>query len=136
MHGIVKKFVTSILAVLYLVVSSGTVLHTHYCMDELVKVELMQSQADHCGNCGMEKKVSEKSGCCKDQNKLIKLDKDQKSNDASVQLSKLLAQAISVSYFDNYFISFSSLTEENPASNSPPLYSGTAIYKRNCVFRI
>ncbi len=131
-----KKFITSILAVLYLVISSGAVLHTHYCMGELVKVDLLQSQAKQCDNCGMEKTVSEKSGCCKDQHKLIKLDKDQKANDASVQLSKLLAQVIPVSYSDNYLIPFFSLTEENPTSNSPPLHSGTAIYKRNCVFRI
>lgn len=132
-----RKFIATILALLYLVVSTGASLYTHYCMDKLVEIGLMtNTYGGKCSNCGMEKALSKKSGCCKDQHTLVKLDKDQKANDVSFEFLKVFAHATPVSYFEIPAINFSSITEENPTGNAPPQNGGIAIYKRNCVFRI
>jgi ribosomal protein S27AE len=66
-----KKFVTAILALLYLAISSGVALELHYCMGKLAGVELFAGHNDRCGRCGMTEK---KSGCCHDEVKLYKLE--------------------------------------------------------------
>ena len=131
-----RKLIASIIAILYLTASSGASVYAHYCMDKLVGVNLVQSTTTSCENCGMEKSVGKKSDCCKDQHKLIKLDNDQKANEAAFQLPVLLGQAITITYADNYIVHYpSSVTEEHPNSNSPPL-SGRSITTRHCVFLI
>jgi len=105
-------------------------------MDKLAEIGLLSNKAAKCSNCGMEKPDSKESGCCKDERKLVKIDKVQKAADASIQTLKLAFQALSTSYFETATLHLSLVTEENPTSNAPPRDCGTAIYKRNCVFRI
>lgn len=131
-----RKFIVSILAIFYLAVSTGVPLYAHYCQDQLIEAGLSHNNDKTCGNCGMEKASSKKSGCCKDEHKLVKLNKDQKTSDASFQFLKLVSQAVPVSYFETSSVQFFSITEANPTSNAPPQNNGLAIYKRNCVFRI
>ena len=50
-----KKFITAILAVLYLGTSSGATIHMHYCMGKLADWGLGHQNSKTCGNCGMEK---------------------------------------------------------------------------------
>jgi hypothetical protein len=62
----VKKTLASILAIIYLGVSSGVAMTIHYCMGKVSSIDLFH-HSDKCGKCGM--KTS--SGCCKDEFKLI-----------------------------------------------------------------
>ncbi len=71
-----RKFVFSIVVVLYLLLSSGVVVHLHYCMDRLAEIGLFA--ADHedvCNDCGMQ--MNEDNDCCHDRTDVIKLKQDQ-----------------------------------------------------------
>jgi len=131
-----KKFIVSILAVLYLGLSTGATVHMHYCMGKLVGSSLWHNEkSDLCSKCGMKKSIS-KNKCCKDEHKVVKVIQDQKIADDvyhSVQIE-------STEFVLNHFIIpetfVSSIIEENPYSNAPPLNYEVPIYIRNCVFRI
>ncbi|HTH31027.1 MAG TPA: hypothetical protein VL946_06730 [Lacibacter sp.] len=131
-----KKLVVAILSFLYISTSSGATLQMHYCMDKLVDWSIGHTDDKNtCNNCGMEKDGQGKNGCCKDEQKQLKIEKDQKIAQ-SFQVMQLVATALPVP-----FISFaqqlpSSATEENPCSNAPPLTDNTSLYIRNCVFLI
>ena len=131
-----KKLIVAILSILYIGTASGATVQFHYCMGKLVNWSIgHHDDSNTCDNCGMEKNGEGKNNCCKDEQKQIKLEKDQKIAE-SFQTMQLVATAIPVS-----FISFTqklppSVTEENPCSNAPPLTDNTSLYIRNCVFRI
>ena len=65
-----KKFLVSLLAVLYLGMSSGIAMELHYCMGRLAGIEWFSSDNDRCGRCGIKEK---KGGCCSDEYKFVKL---------------------------------------------------------------
>ena len=53
-----KKFLTSILAFLYLSTSMGATIHLHYCMGKLASWGLIDHERKNCAQCGMIKKTS------------------------------------------------------------------------------
>lgn len=125
-----KKILVSILAVFYLASSVGATVHLHYCMDKFIDWSLLKGDGDKCDKCGMEKD----GGCCKDEQKLVKNNTDQKTSESTIQLIPVATSGsfINLSEFD-----YSSLAEKHPISHAPPIsFSGSEIYLRNCVFRI
>lgn len=64
-----KKLITILIAVIYLVISSGVIVNMHYCMGKLADVTYKAGNSSHCGICGMQD-----SDCCHDDVKLVKLD--------------------------------------------------------------
>src|SRR6187431_609083 len=77
-----KKILVSILAVFYLASSVGATVHLHYCMDKIIGWSLLNSSGDKCNKCGMEKD----GGCCKDENKFVRNNVDQKVAESAIQL--------------------------------------------------
>ena len=72
-----KRIFTILLAVVYLVVSSGLIMELHHCMGKLAGSSVSffgEQHNDKCDNCGMEDK---QSGCCKDEVKTFKSSPDQ-----------------------------------------------------------
>ncbi len=130
-----KKLIIAILAILYIGTASGATVQMHYCMGKLVNWSIGHDDAKTCDNCGMEKDGSGKNGCCKDEQKQIKLEKDQKVAEA-FQLMQLTATAVPVSSIVYTLPHVASATEEHPRSNAPPLTDATSLYIRNCTFRI
>ncbi len=130
-----KKFIVAILAFLYISTSSGATVHMHYCMGKLVNWSLGHSESDKCDKCGMEKNATKSNGCCKDEHKQMKVEKDQKGVE-SFQMLQLLPCALPVSFIEVPAHDFSSVTEGNPFSHAPPRSSTVAVYIRNCFFRI
>lgn len=132
-----KKFYATILAILYLSTSMGATVYLHYCMGKLVGWNVWHSSNSKCGNCGMEKSHDSMSdGCCKDEYKQIKNDKDQKLPAYSAQLSKTIIE-IAAHNFPNYSISLPLiLCQEFPKANAPPRSCGTSLNVLICVFRI
>jgi len=129
-----KKFIVSILAVLYLSSSIGATVHLHYCMDKLIGWSLEHQKGNRCSKCGMIKKQKGKA-CCKDEYKQLKLQNDQKAA-ASYQAMQLSSVAVLTSFFTTPSIHLSSLAEENPLSHAPPESESIPLYIRNQVFRI
>ena len=90
-----KKIAIAILAFVYISTSTGMVLHTHYCMGEPVAWGLGQNKSKTCSKCGMPRSDEKNSGCCKDEYKYVKNDKDQVSGDfATLTETKLLFTSI------------------------------------------
>ena len=126
-----KKIIVSILAFLYLGVSSGIAMEIHYCMGKKAGVELYGTSNEKCGKCGMKGKP----GCCNNEHKFYKLSDSHKS------VSNNLNFEMPVDVVTNNFILFDLLLTESPAkekinNHSPPLYNWPSACILNCVFRL
>jgi len=128
----VKKIIVSILAVFYLASSVGATVHLHYCMDKFIDWSLLNSVVDKCGKCGMEKD----GGCCKDENKFVKNNIDQKLAEYSIQLLQMPAVAAPAAFIYPSEYHFTSIVQENHLSHAPPRNNGVGIYILNNVFRL
>jgi hypothetical protein len=60
-----KRFLTYIIAFIYLTFSVGATVHLHYCMGEFVKMSWSDTNSGSCAKCGMETHAAD-NGCCKD----------------------------------------------------------------------
>ena len=123
-----KKFITAILAVLYLGTSSGATIHMHYCMGKLADWGLTKSKSDSCPKCGMEKSHKSDNGCCKDEHKFLKDDSAQKLAENNLQMLQLFSVAIPATFTELPALNIPSVTETNPVSHAPPRTHGVAIY--------
>ena len=130
-----KKLLITVLAVFYLSVSSGATVHFHYCMGELIEWGLSDNNSEKendCSNCGMKKGLSE--DCCKDQKQEYKLKESQKAPLSTLQPVVFAITPIAFSELPKilsgttlYLIS---------EYNAPPVTLKTAVFVRNCNFRI
>ena len=79
-----KKVLATILAIFYLSTSMGATIHFHYCMGRLVTWGLHDQDGKACAFCGMPEKIVDgqcaigSNGCCHDEHKQIRNDRDQK----------------------------------------------------------
>jgi hypothetical protein len=129
-----KRFLVSILLMVYFTVSTGFAISLHYCMDRLASAELGASSKDTCGNCGMH--VEDNGGCCRDEVQVVKLSTDHFASQYKLSFQQLQVPAVlPASFFEIIAPSFTSHTKEITA-HSPPLPAQEDIYLRNCVFRI
>ena len=139
-----KKLLVTILAVVYLTSTIGATVHFHYCMDKLVAWGLKQEKSDKgtCQYCGMHKSTASKhyvkaiKGCCKDDQKHVKLVDDQKPSVTAFKFAKIPGEFISSVFSDHSFEYVSSIHEEYPVNHAPPRQSGIPIFILNCVYRI
>ena len=140
-----KKLLIAILAVVYLASSIGATIHLHYCMDKLVAWSLGNEKTSNiaCPFCGMAKTTSDKhcgkqvKGCCKDEQKQIKVDKDQKApNDIGFSYAKPFLQIANHTSFEIPSLAIISPTLEYPTSHAPPRAGNVPLFIRNSVFRI
>jgi hypothetical protein len=60
-----KRFLTYIIAFIYLTFSVGATVHLHYCMGEFVKISLSDTNSGSCAKCGMDTHAAD-NDCCKD----------------------------------------------------------------------
>lgn len=129
-----KKFILSILAVVYITTSSGAVVHLHYCMDKLISWGLWDSKAgDKCDKCGMSKS---KKSCCKDKSKFVKITKDQKAIKGSINLSRPVLNLATQSSHYSSFADVVTITSKYPVTHDPPQTETVSLFILNSVFRI
>jgi hypothetical protein len=60
-----KRFITSILIIIYATFSAGATMHLHYCMGEFVNASLFDTNSGSCSKCGMDNHSAD-NDCCKD----------------------------------------------------------------------
>ena len=127
-----KKFFVAILAFVYLGVSTGVAFNVHYCMGKVASVDLMHS-SEKCSKCGM--KNNAKTGCCKDEFKIVKLSDSHKliAGDINI-LSPVAIIDNSKSIFDSELKSAIITSDFN--NHSPPLSQGISLCILNSIFRI
>lgn len=137
-----QKFLTTILALVYLVTSMGATVHLHYCMGKLFSWSLVDKDSQNCDECGMPKNgkdarcVSFKDGCCKDTQTHIQLDKDQKATENNYVFSALTVAALPMAVTtlpDHYVVAY---IAGYPTTNAPPEPNKVPLFLRNCTFRI
>lgn len=132
-----KKLLFTFLAVLYLGTSSGFAMHFHYCMDELIGTSLSKADLKECDNCGMEVTPQEDNGCCKEEYKQLKVDKNQNVEDFALQIMQVLGTSLPPTAFEiPSFLQLATSASDYPLINSPPEATTVPVYLRNCVFRI
>ncbi|HET9057581.1 MAG TPA: hypothetical protein VFN30_12115 [Chitinophagaceae bacterium] len=133
-----KKIIVSIVAFLYFLSSVGAVVQVHYCMDKLVGWELWKNKksSDECSTCGMNK-TTEGNGCCKDEERPIKIEKDQKTSEFVYKYSFLKFPKIVPSFFTKITVTYlSTLNQKNPEFSNSLAREGTERYLLNRSFRI
>ena len=130
-----KKIVTVIAAVLYIITSTGAMVHLHYCMGKQANWRLGYSQSKICEGCGMEEGDNVDGGC-KDQHKYLKNDNDQKAAENSYQFFRVKAISILPGFIIPALLPIASVTEENSFEDAPPRRGGLAVYIFNRVLLI
>jgi hypothetical protein len=131
----VKKAIVLILAILYITSSSGATISLHYCMGKLVGWNLGTTEQHSCNNCGME--MNSENGCCKDEHKQVKIDKDQKTAVTfieTLQLNAVSTPVAKISYHTHVLVAH--LNDGTTRSNAPPLYGNVSPNILHCVCRI
>jgi|SRR5882757_5941891 len=137
-----KKFLATILAIVYLSTSMGTTVHLHYCMGKLVAWGLLDHTSKDCTFCGMQNKPAAdecmvtNTGCCRDEQMQIKSSKDVKLSQNSLELAKITVTIADVPYsawIDPFVIS---PVLVQSLANGPPLTGDVPVFLRNCNFRI
>ncbi len=132
-----KKLLVSIFAVFYLGLSSGAVVHLHYCMDKLVEWNLLnEGNNDLCGNCGMPKNHKKnKNDCCREDVQLLKITDAQKITDNINPAHLSITLAPVPSFIETACTNIPEVILNN-SFIPPPLLHDPGIFLRNCVFRI
>jgi len=132
-----KKAVVAILACIYLVVSTGATIHSHYCMGKLVEWGLSPKSNGECSKCGMVKTNADTGkGCCNDKQQHVKLSADQKIT-ASIEVMHLSCVALPVQYPNLIAVhAFSSAQRAYSFSNAPPRSSKVSLHIINSTFLI
>ncbi len=131
-----KKIIVTILAFVFIVTSTGAMVHMHYCMGKLADWGIGHSESSTCGRCGMQNNEGEDNGCCKDEHQLMKNDADQKITETGFQMTQQLAVVLPVENIEFPAFWVTSTIAENPFNHGPPLGGDVALYLRNCVFLI
>ncbi len=130
-----KKILVAILAVLYLTSSAGATVHLHYCMGKLVDWGLWQTHIKICPKCGMtQSHESAENGCCKDEQRQIKIEQDQKVTNTSFNFIQA-APAVLTYFSELSEIKIISISKINPASHAP-LRSQVSFHILHCIFLI
>lgn len=131
-----KRFAVIILTLVYLIAATGTTVNLHYCMGELADFSLWGPKNKTCGKCGMEKAASQDNGCCKDEQKQVKLEDDHKLSQTFFTWNVPAPATHIVVYYPVSDLAATLATEEFPVSHAPPLTGKAPTYLRYCVFRI
>ncbi|MCU7551839.1 hypothetical protein OCK74_22155 [Chitinophagaceae bacterium LB-8] len=129
-----KKFLVTILAILYFVASTGATVHIHYCMGEMVSWKLWHKvdPKKKCSKCGM----TNKKGCCEDKHQSLKIEKDQVAPIPKFEYTDLQIHVAAPTYSDSPSAVIPSFAITNPNAHAPPRTGKVAAFIRNRVFRI
>lgn len=128
-----KRLIATILLIIYFVASSGATVQLHYCMDKLVSWGLDGPSTKKCTGCGMDKKGH--NGCCHDENKLIKIEKEHKASFLLLKFSYLSLSLIApLNLNDAPLVSDRVLFI--PSVHAPPRASKVPTFLAVCNFRI
>jgi hypothetical protein len=127
-----KRFIVSILAILYLASAGGATLHIHYCMDKIIDISLIDKDKDNCHKCCTKKSTGK--GCCKDEHKVIK------TSDHSLPKSSIAVSPQHILSSPVYFPSSEKIYAfaiGTPAAHAPPsLWRTCPIYIQTRNLRI
>ena len=129
-----NRLLTFLIAILYLVMSTGFVVNSHYCMGKLSSVEIGRPEVKKC-ICGMRINYAKKSKCCHSQTDVVKLSDVHKLTAASGSIHSFFVVPILYFYrasFPVYLLYNTSLY----LKKAPPNLYKEDTYLQIGVFRI
>jgi hypothetical protein len=127
---LMKKFLVTILALVYLTSTFGATLRLDCCLKKLVSIGL--GAPDHDNSLHEENK----GNCNDNDHKKAKLGHDQKRNDAKIRIAKFVPASLNTDYPDYSFHPVSTLTEAYPVNNAPPQRAKIPLFILHCVHRL
>ena len=123
-----KKFLVTILALIYLTSTVGATLRLDCCLENLVTF----GQGANTHNEAWSKEIKD----CKDEHKQAKPGHEQKHNHHHIRLVKSFPATVTASFPAYSFYAVSSLTEAYPVNNAPPQQAAIPLFILHCVHRI
>ena len=129
-----KKSVAIFFLTIYSFTTVGATAHRHYCMNKLVGASLYHGKESKCEKCGMDKSANK--GCCKDEHKFIKLEREHYNAQPTTSLLFSFTPIVLTGFYTYNQFASSSITETYFASKAPPNVQGQKLYLLNCIFRI
>ena len=126
-----KKFVVSVLLLVYILTASGASISLHYCMGKFSGWDIDKNTTSRCSNCGMQK--ADKKGCCNDVYAHFQLKKDQLASSIYF-ISFKSTQYSNRQHTIFYAITFLTYPDASYSINSPPLK--IPLYKLHRVLRV
>lgn len=129
-----KKFLVTILSILYITISSGATINIHYCMGKLVGWDVNHSSTDKCEVCGM--RSSAKKGCCKNTQKVLQIEKDQKASESIFHFVNAGVFLFTIHYTVLPDYPLAVLKLKQPIAHAPPESGSVPDFIRFCNFRI
>ena len=127
-----KKIIISLLAFIYLGLSSGIAMEIHYCMGKKSSVAFYSDDQEKCSKCGMTDKLS---GCCHDKHQFFKISDAHQTVANQLNLSHCeIALPVSYIYYNgpSAIITAANIIQVH----SPPNYTRPSICILNCIFRL
>ena len=122
-----KKFLVTILALVYLTSTFGATVRLDCCLEKLMSVAL--------GTPAHENLWSEEKEC-KDDHKQSRLGHEQKRNDAKIRVAKFVPSSLTTDFPERSFHAVSTLTETYPVNNASPQQAKIPLFILHCVHLI
>jgi len=126
-----RKLLATLLAALYLGTSVGMVVNMHYCMGRLAAWSLGHDDSQTCGRCGMEKSAENENGCCKDEQRFLKNDDDQKAASSLIAPAPPEADGEKARTLRPCDQATPDLQANHPLRDMPPRWPGVRAYLRH-----
>lgn len=129
-----KKFLVTLLMLLYLIPAVGVTFSAHFCGEELASISHSVTEAEKC-LCGMQPM---KKSCCEDKQLQIKMDDNQQKTELlSPKFSNPFHILFSIpSVLEIPFVFQSNNDRNHSFYNPPQLFFKRHIYLLNNVLRI
>jgi hypothetical protein len=105
-------------------------------MNKLTDLSLWANKNKTCNKCGMEKSEAQKKGCCKDENRQVKLNNEHKQIEYFYCFIQLAPLSLTSYFFQLKNTGAPKTSEQFPVSNAPPLAGVMPVYLLFCVFLI
>lgn len=131
-----KKFLITILTVLYVASSVNAGINLHFCCDRLSSVSAGFGQpAAKPAICKMQHSYTGKN-CCQNEFKQVKVSHTQNVSSSVTLPAVHFVALIPVSFQEIHTPDFSSVIEGNFSAHSPPLRREIPVYLLHCTFLI
>ncbi|RYG39925.1 MAG: hypothetical protein EOO01_28525 [Chitinophagaceae bacterium] len=128
-----KKIIVILLCLIYGFTTMGATIHLHYCMNEFVGWDLVHGHKDkECDKCGMKE---DKSGCCKDEHKQVKL-KTEHQKGSLTSFTPIFHDPGFIPSLADFIPASPIISLSFPVPHAPPPVTPKRILILNCVFLI
>jgi hypothetical protein len=124
-----KKFLVTILALVYLTSTFGATVRLDCCLEKMVHVGLGMSTPESLWH-------SAAKDDCKDDHKQAKLGHEQKRTDGKIRIAKYVPAFLNLDYSEYSFHAQSILTEAYPVNNVRPQQAFIPLFILHCVHRL